>query len=246
MNNNDKEDSGHYKFEKRGHIGQKLINKEPVEVRNLVDENCKNFPVIMEEFKAAYSLLENVMSDTGMMASIAAAAEIMHESISKGGKIIICGNGGSMCDAMHFAAELTGKLSQDRPPIPAIAISDPAHLSCVANDYGYQRVFSRYIDAHTKKGDVVVVITTSGNSDNIAFAAIMAQSKGCVTIALTGNHGGRLRDKLDIGRGEDSHDVEICVPGMKGAALTQQIHITIIHILCALVEQKLWPYLKPE
>jgi D-sedoheptulose 7-phosphate isomerase len=180
-------------------------------------------------------LLKEFMIDNDCLNNIAAAAEIMAESISKGGKIIICGNGGSMCDAMHFAAELTGKLSQDRPPIPAIAISDPAHLSCVANDYGYQHVFGRYM-ALCNSNDILIVISTSGMSQNICIAAKEAGYRNIKVIGLTGNGGGTV--------GWDC-DIEIRVPGTHRSGLIQEIHIKVIHILCALLEQKLYPHLKP-
>jgi D-sedoheptulose 7-phosphate isomerase len=184
--------------------------------------------IINAEFKAAEDLLRACRSDQKFLNSIYSASEIMIQSILLGGKLIICGNGGSMSDAMHFAAELTGKLLEDRKPLPAIAISDPAHLSCVANDYGYAQVFSRYVEAHLKPYDVLVCISTSGNSQNVIQAAQIAQLKKNKVVAITGNYGGRL---------VANSNVNIIVPGVHTAGAVQQVHILVIHILCNLIEK---------
>mgnify|MGYP006202721729 FL=1 len=122
----------------------------------------------------------------------------MTESINNGGKIISCGNGGSMCDAMHFAEELTGKFREERSPIPAVSISDPSHITCVGNDYGFDAIFSRYVESVGNTGDVLLAISTSGKSTNVIRAAEEANRKGIKVVALTGKDGGELSDLCDI------------------------------------------------
>ncbi|MCY4177567.1 MAG: D-sedoheptulose 7-phosphate isomerase, partial [Endozoicomonadaceae bacterium] len=156
------------------------------------------------------------------------AANLLVASFKNSGKVIACGNGGSHCDAMHFAEELTGRFKDDRPPYPAIAISDPSHLTCVSNDYGYEHVFSRFVDGVGLKGDVLFGISTSGNSLNVIRAAEMAKKKGMVVILLTGNDGGRLAGLADV---------EIRVPHSGYADRIQEVHIKIIHIMIGLIEK---------
>lgn len=137
-----------------------------------------------------------------------------------------------MCDAMHFAEELTGRFRRDRPGIAATAISDPTHITCVANDYGYDQVFARYIESHGRAGDVLLAISTSGKSPSILVAAQMARKLGMLVIALTGTAGSPL---------EDLSDVCISCPGGNFADRTQELHIKIIHIMIELVERELYP-----
>ncbi len=146
------------------------------------------------------------------------------------GKVIIFGNGGSMCDAMHFAEELTGRFYKDREPLAAIAISDPSHLSCVANDYGFEEVFSRAVRAHARSGDVVIGLSTSGNSANVIKALEMAQTQGCFTVALLGGSGGKIAG---------STDYELIVPAQRSDRV-QEIHTMILHILVELIEKELF------
>lgn len=152
------------------------------------------------------------------------------ESIKSNGKVISCGNGGSMCDAMHFAEELTGRYRNDRKAIPALSISDPSHLSCVANDYGYEFVFSRYIEAVGQKNDVLLAISTSGNSENVVRAIEAAKEKGMFVVGLTGKDGGKMAEMCDI---------EIRAPHSKYADRAQEIHIKVIHCLIATIENTL-------
>ena len=116
----------------------------------------------------------------------------MVNAMRSGGKVISCGNGGSMCDAMHFAEELTGRYRADRLALPAIAISDPSHLTCVGNDHGYEFVFSRFVEAMGQPGDVLLAISTSGNSPNVVRAAQAAKDGGMMVVGLTGKDGGAL------------------------------------------------------
>jgi D-sedoheptulose 7-phosphate isomerase len=183
---------------------------------------------IRHHFEQAQRLLEQVMNSDTFLLSVERAGELMASSIKAGNKIMSCGNGGSMCDAMHFAEELTGRYRDNRMPIAAISISDPSHMSCVGNDYGYQYIFSRYVEGLGKKGDVLLAISTSGNSANVVEAARMAQSKGIYVVALTGKDGGTLASCCDV---------EVRVPWMEYADRVQEIHIKVIHALIDHIER---------
>lgn len=152
---------------------------------------------------------------------------LIANSFKQGGKVISCGNGGSHCDAMHFAEELTGRYRENRPGYPAIAISDVSHLSCVSNDFGYEYVFSRYLEAVGQKGDVLFGLSTSGNSKNVLNAIKVAKEKGMKVIAMTGKDGGQMAGLADV---------EIRVPHFRYADRIQEIHIKVIHILMMLIE----------
>ena len=185
---------------------------------------------ILAELTQAQEVLSAFLSDSKNIAAIELAADAMAASVQQGGKILSCGNGGSMCDAMHFAEELTGRYREDRKAIPAISISDASHMSCVGNDYGYEYVFSRYIEALGNDGDVLLAISTSGNSGNVIKAAEAAKAKGMKVVGLTGKDGGKLAPICDV---------EIRVPHFGFADRVQEIHIKVIHILILLLEQKL-------
>ena len=163
-----------------------------------------------------------------MMMNIEKAASLISNSIRNGNKVITCGNGGSHCDAMHFAEELTGKFRNERKPFAAIAIADPTHITCVANDYGVDQIFSRYVEGVGNTGDVLLAISTTGNSGNILNAAEAARIKGMSVVALTGKDGGNLAPKCDIA---------LIVPHDGYSDRIQEIHIKIIHILIYLIEK---------
>ena len=146
--------------------------------------------LIKNNFSEAKQLLDQFVNDEENLQKIELVAKLMIAAINNGGKIISCGNGGSMSDAMHFAEEMTGRFREDRKAIPAIAISDSSHISCVGNDYGYDEIFARYVDALGKKEDVLLAISTSGNSKNVLKAAVLAKKKGMSVVALTGKTGG--------------------------------------------------------
>ncbi len=184
--------------------------------------------LILEEFEQAALLLQRFMHDSIKVSLIAESALLMANTIKSGGKIISCGNGGSHCDAMHFAEEMTGRYRDERAALPAVAISDPAHISCVGNDYGFDQIFSRYIEAMGQNDDVLLAITTSGNSKNIIYAVDAAKKKNMKIIALTGNDGGVIADKVDL---------EIRVPYRGYADRIQEIHIKVIHVLIGQVEK---------
>ena len=178
----------------------------------------------------AQSLLSQVLSDQAFMQSAQRAGEAMVASLRSGGKILSCGNGGSMCDAMHFAEELTGRYRNDRRPIAAMALSDVSHMSCVANDYGYDYVFARGVQAFGKPGDVLLAISTSGNSKNILLAAEAAREQGLTVVALTGKDGGKLASIAHA---------EVRAPWMGYADRIQEIHIKVIHAWMDLIEEQL-------
>ncbi len=158
------------------------------------------------------------------------AADLMVNSLKYGGKILSCGNGGSMCDAMHFAEELTGRFRENRPALPALSLSDSSHLSCVSNDFGYEFVFSRMIEAFGKKADVLLAISTSGNSPNVLKAIEAARKVGMRVVGLTGKTGGAMKDLCDV---------EIRAPHSEFADRAQEIHIKVIHSLILSIEQKM-------
>lgn len=185
---------------------------------------------IKQNFTEARDILDQFINNEKNFEALQEAGNMLVESIRKGNKIISCGNGGSMSDAMHFAEELTGRFRESRDPIPAMAIADPTHISCTSNDYGYEYVFSRYVEAFGKEGDVLLAISTSGNSGNVIKAVEVAREKKMKVIALTGKDGGKL---ANMG------DVELRAPKSEYADRAQEIHIKIIHSLIHFVELEL-------
>ena len=178
----------------------------------------------------ARSGLDNLLSNEEMLRKVVEAADLMVASMKQNGKVMSCGNGGSLCDAMHFAEELTGRYRENRPGYPAIAISDVSHISCVGNDFGYDHIFSRYVEAVGREGDVLLGISTSGNSGNVIKAITAAREKGMKVITLTGKDGGKM---------DGTADVEIRVPHFGYADRIQEIHIKVIHILIQLIEKEM-------
>lgn len=185
---------------------------------------------ISKHFEEALSVLNDFFNDRNLQ-KIKSAGDLMVKSLKSENKIISCGNGGSMCDSMHFSEELSGKFRNERAALPAISISDPSHISCVANDYGYDQVFSRFVDAFGKNGDVLLAISTSGNSKNIINAIKSAKSKNMIVIGLTGKDGGQMASLCDV---------ELRAPISKYADRAQEIHIKIIHALIDYIEQELF------
>jgi D-sedoheptulose 7-phosphate isomerase len=183
---------------------------------------------VKSHFLEAHQTLESFLSSEKNFELIFNAANVIVSSFQLGGKIISAGNGGSHCDAMHFAEELTGRYKNNRIALPAIAISDASHLSCVGNDYGYDFVFSRYLEALGNNGDIFLAISTSGNSKNIINAIEVAKSKGMFVIGLTGKDGGKIGPMCDI---------EIRAPHSEFADRAQEIHIKVIHALIDTIEK---------
>lgn len=188
--------------------------------------------IILATLQEARSALDVLLSDEAALDAIAGAGRILAGTLRREGRIFSCGNGGSMCDAMHFAEELSGRYRQDRKALAAIAISDAGHLSCVANDYGYDQVFSRYLEAHGRTGDCLLAISTSGSSRNVLAAASAAKLQGITVIGLTGRINSPLGQMAEI---------DICTPGGRFADRAQELHIKVIHILIELIERELFP-----
>lgn len=184
---------------------------------------------IRKHFDEAAEVLKSFNNDENHT-KIANAIILMSEALSNGNKIISCGNGGSMCDAMHFAEELSGKFRNDRKGLAALSISDPSHITCVANDYGFDEIFSRYVEAVGNKGDILLGISTSGNSGNVINAVEVARKQGIKTIVLTGKTGGALAEIAHL---------EIRAPRSKFADRAQEIHIKVIHTLIDGIERAL-------
>lgn len=183
--------------------------------------------LIRSELQVAAQVLQAFLSDETQLQAIQQAAVLMAEALRHDGKILSCGNGGSHCDAMHFAEELTGRYREDRPGYAGIAISDPSHLSCVSNDFGFDAVFSRYVEAVGRPGDVLLAISTSGNSRNILKAMAAAKAKGLRCVMLSGKDGGQMAGQADV---------EIRVPHFGYADRIQEVHIKVIHLLIQLIE----------
>ena len=185
---------------------------------------------IKQHFSEAHDVLGKFLSDENNFISIAKAGDLMMNALKNGKKIISCGNGGSMCDAMHFAEELSGRYRDNRPALAALSISDPSHISCVGNDYGYAFIFSRYIEAVGNEGDVLLGISTSGNSENVINAINAAKAKGMKVIGLTGKDGGKMTSLCDV---------EVRAPQSKYADRAQEIHIKVIHSLIDHIERNI-------
>jgi D-sedoheptulose 7-phosphate isomerase len=186
---------------------------------------------IQEAFTGAQDALTKFVNNPENFEIMKAATDAMVESLKGEGRIISCGNGGSMCDAMHFAEELTGRFRKDRPALSAMAISDPSHMTCVANDYGFEYVFSKYVDAHGRKGDVLLAISTSGNSPNCLEAVKSAQAKGMKVIGLLGKNGGKMKDIVDFP----------LVIEANVSDRVQEMHIKIIHTFIEGIERQIFP-----
>ena len=184
--------------------------------------------LIRAELTEARAVLDRFLADPAHVASIAAAAELISASLQSGGKVLTCGNGGSLCDAQHFAEELSGRYRQNRRALAAIALTEASHMTCVANDFGFEFVFSRFVEALGRPGDVLLAISTSGNSPNILRAAEAARELGMTVVSLTGKDGGLLAGLSDV---------EIRAPHSGYADRIQEIHIKAIHILILMIER---------
>lgn len=184
---------------------------------------------MLESLKAASRVLEQFATDPASSTAIEAVATLVADRIGAGSKVLICGNGGSLADAVHFAEELTGRFRADRPALPAIAIAEPGHLTCTANDYGFEQVFSRGVEALGKPGDVLILLSTSGNSANIVNAATAARALGLHTVALLGKGGGKLNGVCEL---------QIIAPGQTADRI-QEIHMLALHIIVERIEVKM-------
>lgn len=186
---------------------------------------------IKEALTNAQTTLDSFISNEENIKTMQESIASLVKALGNNGKAISCGNGGSMCDAMHFAEELTGRFRKDRPALAAVPICDPSHITCVANDYGFEFIFSKFVEAHGQENDVLLAISTSGNSPNIINAVKSAQDKKMKVIGLLGKGGGKLKDMVDY-------------PLVIDATVSdriQEMHIKIIHMFIEGVERELFP-----
>ncbi len=190
--------------------------------------------IIVTTLNEARTALDNLIANDQCISNIEAAAHIIVKQLKAGGCIYSCGNGGSMSDAMHFAEELSGRYRENRKGLAATAISDPGHISCVANDFGYEYIFSRYLEAHANQNSCLFAISTSGTSKNVIKAAEYARQHKIPVIALTGKANKTLGSLATV---------EICTPGGHYADRVQELHIKVIHILIELIERQFFPEL---
>ena len=186
---------------------------------------------VLNSLHEAQKALNTFVENKDNVENINSAISVMVDCYKNNGRMFSCGNGGSMCDAMHFAEELTGRFRKERKPLAAMAINDPSHLTCVSNDYGYDVVFSRYIEAWGNPGDVLLAISTSGNSPNVLLAVEAAKKKGMKIVGLLGKGGGKLKDMVDVALVVDSPVSD----------RVQEIHIKCIHIFIEGIERNLFP-----
>lgn len=187
---------------------------------------------IRASFEAARSTLDAFLGDDANLEAVASFAALCQGALESGGKLMACGNGGSMCDAMHFAEEWTGRFRGNRSALPAIAFSDPSQITCIANDFGYEQVFARSVEAYGREGDVLVCMSTSGGSPNAVLAIQKAKEMGIKTVALLGKGGGEMKDLADLA---------IVVPHATTSDRIQEIHIKVLHIAIEAVERSLFP-----
>ncbi len=188
--------------------------------------------VVAASFRDSLATLQAFLTAPDGLPSVQRFADAAASCLKAGGQLFACGNGGSMCDAMHFAEEWTGRFRGDRRALPAVAFSDPSQLTCIANDFGYDEVFARQVSALGRKGDLLVAISTSGNSPNILRACQVAREKGLVIVGLLGKGGGKMLDKVDI---------PVVVPLATTSDRIQEIHIKVLHIAIEAVERRMFP-----
>ncbi len=186
---------------------------------------------LIDSYKTEYELLKNFIEQEEKDRTTEKIAEELAETFTNGNKVLICGNGGSNCDALHFAEEFTGRFRKERRALPAIAISDSSHITCVGNDYGFDYIFSKGVEAYGKEGDMFIGISTSGNSGNVIKAVEKAKELGMKTVALLGKDGGKLKGMCDY---------EFIIPGETSDRI-QEIHMMILHIIIEGVERIMFP-----
>lgn len=202
---------------------------ESVEIED--DNNMNNLTAWKKSLEEASQCLNQFITAPENLLKCAEFSEMMTSTIKNGGNLFSCGNGGSHCDAMHFAEEMTGRYRKERRPIGALALGDASHMSCVSNDYGFEHVFSRQIEGLGRKGDMIIGLSTSGNSKNIIKAFEVAKQKGMKTVGLIGRGGGAMKELSDLA---------LIVPGESSDRI-QELHIKIIHIVIETVERNLFP-----
>lgn len=188
--------------------------------------------VVRAALEEASRTLRAFVDDAENLRAIGRFVDAAADTLERGGLLMACGNGGSMCDAMHFAEEWTGRFRKNRRALAAVAFSDPSQLSCIANDFGYEEVFAREVEALGKPGDLLLAISTSGNSPNVLRAVRKAKELGITTVGLLGMGGGEIRAAVDI---------PIVVPNAATSDRIQELHIKVIHVAIEAVERRLFP-----
>jgi len=191
----------------------------------------KPLPASLGPLEQARAALDALIAEPAHSNRLDAFADLLAERLRAGGKVMACGNGGSACDAMHFCEELTGRFRKERPALGAIACIDPGHITCTANDYGFDQIFSRWVEGLGRKGDVLVVLSTSGNSPNIVNAIDAAKDRGMTAAAFLGRDGGQCASLADF---------EWIVPGEQSDRI-QELHMLLLHVLVESVERRLFP-----
>ncbi len=187
---------------------------------------------VRASFEQARATLDAFLADPDLIQAVGRFAALCQATLEGGGKLLSCGNGGSMCDAMHFAEEWTGRFQGERSALPALAFSDPSQLSCIANDFGYEEVFARSLQAHGRAGDLLVCLSTSGDSPNTVRAIEEARRMGIQSVALLGKGGGKMKDLADLA---------IVVPLADTSDRIQEVHIKVLHIVIEAVERAMFP-----
>ncbi len=187
--------------------------------------------VWQQSLQEAQDVLAKFLSDPELLAKCEKFTQILLQTVKSGGNLFSCGNGGSHCDAMHFAEEFTGRYRKDRRPVGALALGDPSHVTCVSNDYGFEHIFSRQLEGLGRAGDAIIGLSTSGNSKNVINAFEVADKIGIKRVALLGRDGGALKDMADLA---------IVVPAQTSDRI-QEIHIKLIHTVIESVERELFP-----
>ncbi len=193
--------------------------------------NTQLLSAVLKSYQTTLNAMTEFNANSANAEMTLQMAEAMVKAINAGNKILVCGNGGSAAQAMHFAEELTGRYQKDRRALPALALMDPTHMSCVGNDYGFDKIFSRAIEAYAKPGDCLLLLSTSGNSANLITAVEAAKALSVSTFALLGKGGGKLKGVCDF---------EIIANGATSDCV-QNIHMIIIHILIETIERSLFP-----
>ncbi|MFL5783423.1 MAG: D-sedoheptulose 7-phosphate isomerase [Bacteriovoracaceae bacterium] len=186
---------------------------------------------ILSSLQEAQKTLNTFVEDKKNVEKIEQAINTFVTSFKNGGAVFSCGNGGSMCDSLHFAEELTGRYRKDRAPLPATGISEAGHITCIANDFGFEHIFSRFVEAWGKKGDTLLAISTSGNSANVIKAVEVAKAKGMKVVGLLGKDGGKLKSMVDVALVIDCPITD----------RIQEVHIKCIHIFIEGIERQLFP-----
>jgi len=186
--------------------------------------------IIIQRFKDSIEVKQRSIQDNRLIDTAAQIAEVLTTVLDRGGKLVLCGNGGSASDSLHFAGEIVGRFQKERPGWAAIVLNaDVATMTAIANDYGYEEVFARQAEAHIREGDLFIGISASGNSENVIRAAQVAKKKGAVTAALLGKGGGKLKDIVDYP----------VITNSENTARIQESHICLIHSICEIVELNL-------